>query len=135
MSMRKQGGFTLIELMVVVAIIGILAAIAIPSYQDYVLRGNRTEGMALLNDAAARQERYHAQNNTYADTLAKLGLQESSNNNLYTLNISNTSSTTYTLTATPKGSQTRDTKCGTLGLNQAGTKTKTGTAALSDCWK
>ncbi len=135
MSMRKQGGFTLIELMVVVAIIGILSAIAIPSYQDYVLRGNRTEGMALLNDAAARQERYQAQNNTYADTPAKLGLQESSNNNLYTLSISNTSSTAYTLTATPKGSQTRDTKCGTLGLNQAGTKTKTGTAALSDCWK
>ncbi|MBA1271852.1 type IV pilin protein [Stutzerimonas azotifigens] len=133
--MRKQGGFTLIELMVVVAIIGILAAIAIPSYQDYVLRGNRTEGMALLSDAAARQERYYAQNNTYADTLAKLGLQESSNNNLYTLTISNTSSTTYTLTAAPKGAQLKDTKCGSLGLNQAGVKTKTGTAALSDCWK
>lgn len=135
MAMRKQGGFTLIELMVVVAIIGILAAIAIPSYQDYVLRGNRTEGMALLSDAAARQERYYAQNNTYADTLAKLGLQESSNNNLYTLTISNTSSTTYTLTAAPKGAQLKDTKCGSLGLNQAGVKTKTGTAALSDCWK
>ena len=61
--MKKTAGFTLIEMMIVVAIIGILAAIAYPSYQEYVLRGNRSEGQALLNDAAARQERYFAQNN------------------------------------------------------------------------
>lgn len=135
MATRTECGFTLIEMMIVVAIIGILAAIAIPSYQEYVLRGNRTEGMALLTDAAARQERYYAQNNTYADTVAKLGINADSSSNLYSLLIENVSTNTYTLTATAKGAQLKDTKCGNLGLNQAGVKTKSGTAALNDCWK
>ncbi|MQK16898.1 prepilin-type N-terminal cleavage/methylation domain-containing protein, partial [Escherichia coli] len=59
---KAQRGFTLIELMVAVAIISILAAIAYPSYREYVNRGNRSEGQALLSDAAAAQERYYAQN-------------------------------------------------------------------------
>lgn len=130
---RHMAGFTLIELMVVVAIIGILMAIAYPSYQEYVLRGNRSEGQAFLNDAAARQERYYAQNNTYADTVAKLGYaNNNSSNTKYTLNISNASATTYTLTATPART---DSKCGNLSLNQAGTKGETGSGTLADCWK
>jgi len=60
---RRQNGFTLIELMVTVVIIGILASIAFPSYQEFVKRGNRTEGQAFLSEVAARQERYFAQNN------------------------------------------------------------------------
>lgn len=128
-----MAGFTLIELMVVVAIIGILMAIAYPSYQEYVLRGNRSEGQAFLNDAAARQERYYAQNNTYADTVAKLGYaNNNSSNTKYTLTISNASATTYTLTATPART---DSKCGNLSLNQAGTKGETGSGTLADCWK
>ena len=58
----RQKGFTLLEMVVVVAVIGILLGIAIPSYQNYVIRSNRTEGQALLSDAAARQERYYSQN-------------------------------------------------------------------------
>ena len=130
---RQMAGFTLIELMVVVAIIGILMAIAYPSYQEYVLRGNRSEGQAFLNDAAARQERYYAQNNTYADTAVKLGYaNNNSSNTKYTLAISNVSATTYTLTATPART---DSKCGNLSLNQAGTKGETGSGTLADCWK
>ncbi|UVE18493.1 prepilin-type N-terminal cleavage/methylation domain-containing protein [Pseudomonas sp. LS44] len=126
-------GFTLIEMMITVAIIGILAAIAYPSYQEYVLRGNRTEGQALLNDAAARQERYYAQNNTYADTTAKLGYSSANSaNTLYVLSISNASATAYTLTAT---AQRTDSKCGNLSLNQAGTKGETGSGSATDCWK
>ena len=68
MAQSKQSGFTLIEMVIVVAIIGIMAAIAYPSYVEYVKRGYRTEGMAMLNDAAARQERYFAQNNSYSPT-------------------------------------------------------------------
>ncbi|MFT5781730.1 MAG: type IV pilus assembly protein PilE [Pseudomonas sp.] len=130
---KNIAGFTLIELMITVAIIGILAAIAYPSYTEYVLRGNRTEGQALLNDAAARQERYYAQNNTYADTPAKLGYTSTSTvNGLYVISTPTGTASAYTLLA---ATQRTDAKCGDLGLNQAGTKTKSGTGALADCWK
>ncbi len=132
----RMKGFTLIEVMIVVVIVAILASIAFPSYQEYVLRSNRTEGQALLSDAAARQERYFAQHNTYADTVAKLGLSSAnSTNGLYQLSISPNPTTSFTLTATPQGSQTRDTKCANLTLNSAGTRGKTGTATVESCWK
>ena len=61
LNARRSAGFTLIEVMIVVVIIGILASIAYPSYNEYVKRGNRTEGQVFLSDAAARQERYSSQ--------------------------------------------------------------------------
>lgn len=61
LNARRLAGFTLIEVMIVVVIIGILASIAYPSYNEYVKRGNRTEGQVFLSDAAARQERYYSQ--------------------------------------------------------------------------
>lgn len=84
-------GFTLIELMIVVAIVGILAAVAYPSYQDSVRRSNRAEGKAFLAEAAARQERFFSNNNTYAAAVTgpvSLGYAvATSNNNLYTLTV------------------------------------------------
>ncbi|OEO27172.1 pilus assembly protein PilE [Pseudomonas sp. J237] len=135
MKQAKQFGFTLIEVMITVAIIGILAAIAYPSYTEYVLRGNRSEGLALLSEAAARQERYFAQNYTYANTVAKLKMNAESANKLYTLNITGNSNS-YSLTVVPQNQQTKDTKCGTLGLNQKAERSKTGSASsINDCWK
>ena len=117
----RQKGFTLLE-MVVVAVIGILLGIAIPSYQNYVIRSNRTEGQALLSDAAARQERYYSQNpGSATPRRGKLGMSSANSpNNLYNLTIATPTSTTYTLTATPINSQTRDKTCGKLTLNQLG---------------
>ncbi|MFG0415793.1 type IV pilin protein [Pseudomonas sp. zjy_8] len=144
MNRTKNSGFTLIELMVVIVIIGTLAAIALPNYQQYVTRSNRTEGMALLQEAAARQERFMTQNNRYATTVAELGYTATggraagrSANNFYQLTIANSASTVeYNMTVVPQGAQaSRDSECGTLGLNHAGEKSKTGSGALSDCWK
>ncbi|WP_313024666.1 type IV pilin protein [Pseudomonas lopnurensis] len=136
---RVQTGFTLIELMIVVAIIGILAAIAYPSYDEYVKRGNRTEGQALLSDASARQERYFAQNNTYITSdadIAKLGLKSGnvSETGKYELTVSEENGDGgYTLTAEQKFG---DTKCGNLTLNALGAKGRSGSGkSVEECWR
>lgn len=135
--MNKQSGFTLIELMIAVMVIAVLASIAIPSYQNYVLRTNRTEGQALLAEAAARQERFFTQNSRYATTIAELGFASANSQNaLYQLAITaNANPVQFTMTATPINSQTRDTGCGTLALNQQGTRTVTGANGVEECWR
>lgn len=137
--MNNSKGFTLLEMMIVVVIIGILAAISYPSYQSYVLRSNRSEAMVLLNEAAARQERFFSQNNQYATTAAQLGLTTSNSpNNLYQLAINRPNTSQYTLTAQPIGTQTQDTECGSLALDQAGTRGAAGgtvAATVMNCWK
>lgn len=134
-TMKRESGFTLIEVMIAVVIIGILAAIAFPSYREYILRGQRTEGVALLSEGAARQERFYAQNNTYANTVAALNMEANSANALYTLSVANATATTYTLTATAINGQTDDARCGNLGLNQAGDRTISGTRDVEYCWR
>lgn len=138
--MTNSKGFTLIEVMIVVVIIGILAAITYPSYDEYVKRGNRTEGQAFLSDVAVRQERYFSQNNTYvtANTDAarkSLGLSSAiSPTSKYTLAIATVANDGgYTLTA---NQQFSDTKCGNLSLNALGVKGRSGTGkTLDECWR
>jgi len=72
--MHKERGFTLIELMIVVAIVGILAAVAYPSYQDHVRKGNRAAAQAFMMEVAQRQQNYLLNNRSYATSLAALGL-------------------------------------------------------------
>lgn len=134
---RQIQGFTLIEMMIVVAIIGILAAVAYPSYAEYVKRGNRSEGQALLSDIAAAQERYYSQNNRYITAtgdIAKLNTSTTSTTSKYTLAVSSVASDGgYTLTATPQFS---DTDCGNLTLNALGARGRTGTKKTRDeCWR
>lgn len=73
MQIKKSAGFTLVELMIVVAIIGIIAAIAYPSYQDQVRKAKRSDGQSKVMDAMARQERFYSENNTYTVTMTDLG--------------------------------------------------------------
>lgn len=131
-----QQGFTLIEIMIVVVIIGILAAIAYPSYDEYVKRGNRTEGQAFLSDVAARQERYFAQNNAYITSVAnikKLGLDNANSpTSKYTVAIG-TGGGGYTLTATQSFG---DIKCGNLTLNALGVRGRSGGGkTVEECWR
>lgn len=136
-SMSQQKGFTLIEMMVIVAIIGILAAVAYPSYDEYVKRGNRSEGQALLSDTAAAQERYYSQNFVYitdnAD-IAKLKARATSSTGKYTLSLSSeVDDGGYTLTAEE---QFNDTGCGDLTLNAVGERGITGTdKTIEYCWR
>ena len=134
--MKSTNGFTLIELMIVVMIVGVLMAIALPSYKDYVLRSHRADAQSSLVDIAARQERFVAQRNFYTTEIsAGTGLNLGSANskeNYYTLEVeacaTGTIATCYLITATAAGSQASDTGCTEMTYDSTGTK---GPAA---CW-
>lgn len=122
----RQSGFTLIELMVVVVVIGILASIAYPSYLEYVAESKRAEGKAALALAAQRMERCFTANNTYAGCAINVTVDSGS----YTVSLQGAATaSTYVLQAVPAGGFSGD-ACGTLTVNQAG---QTG-AAQADCW-
>jgi type IV pilus assembly protein PilE len=132
-GMNRARGFTLIELMVVVAIVAILAAIAIPSYGRYAFRSRRADGQELLLRIATAQERFYATNNKYGD-LTDLGFTDpTSEKQYYTASIPASSSSTYTATATPTGVQASD-QCGSLSIDSTGSKTFSGDETNGHCW-
>lgn len=131
--MTTHKGFTLIELMITVAIIGILAAIAYPSYQQYVLRANRAEAQAVLSETAQFMERYFTTNGTYVAgaVLSAVSPKGATGSAVkYDIDFSVTpTATAFTLRAVPAGGQASDT-CGTLTLSNTGVQTP----ATAGCW-
>ena len=135
--MINTRGFTLIELMIVIVIIGILFAVALPSYQSSVLRGHRADAQGILMDISAREERFMAQNNTYTtdiNTAAGLNIgTTTSNNGYYNLSVAACGggiATCYLLTATATGGQANDTDCATITLSSTGVTSGT----TANCW-
>lgn len=129
---RAPLGFTLIELMIVLAVGAILTSIAIPYYRNHVTKNNRAAAESFMLNLANKQEQYRLDARTFATSLAALGVaayppgvQQN-----YTVTITNATSTTYTITGAPIGSQLAgDTLCGTVTLDQTGAKTP-----ASNCW-
>lgn len=128
-------GFSLIELMIVVAIVAILGAIAYPSYQRYLLTSHRVEAKKMLLDAANRQETYFMDFNRYASSAANLNISENSDSGYYHLVIS-AAGNTFTMFATASGAQGSDRDCIIFSIKQDGTKnaTRLGNTTNNACW-
>jgi type IV pilus assembly protein PilE len=137
-SAGAERGFSLIELMIVVAIVAILAAVAYPAYQTQIAKTNRSAAKACLAQYSQFMERYYTTQLTYVGAAPVLGCAtESGLDKRYTFSVSNLAASTYTATATPTTIQSaKDSRCGTMTLNQTGARTAgTGSAAdIAYCW-
>lgn len=132
-NQRINLGFTLVELLITVAIVGILASVAYPSYTDFVIRSNRSEGLRELLRYANLQEQLFVDSRSYASDMKDLGedtatIKTESENYIISVQAGSTA-TTYTLQAVAQGSQGNDTGCKTLTVDQIGSK------APTKCWE
>lgn len=135
----RQSGFSLIELMIVVAIIAIISSIALPSYQSYIQKVRRGDAQAALAALASAMERYYVDNRTFVGATAaqlysdKVPVDGGATH--YDLAIANATRRDFTLSATPAGAQEKD-KCGTLSLSRNGVKgVKNNSLPLDQCWR
>jgi len=138
----RLAGFSLVELLVVLVIMGVLSAVALPAYTRYVQRGHRTEAMAALLESQHFMERYYSANGQYlspANAVPSLPQRlqgiPSQGTVRYQLSVSEATLNSYVLQAVPKGSMTGDV-CGSLTINQAGLRgVLNSTRSVAECWR
>ena len=133
---KKQQGFTLIELMVAVIVVSILAAIALPAYQEQVRKARRADAYDALLLIQGLQEKWRASHSSYHSSLSELGFgDELSQQGYYTLGLESASATGYTAKAlaTEKGGQNRDTGCTMIALSVTADNPR-GARTPPDCW-
>lgn len=137
-SRRAAAGFTLVEVIIVVLIISVLAAIAYPAYQNSVVKTRRNAAKTCIMEASQFMERFFTTNNlTYVGAPAAwTGCAAGTDvTNHYVVTPVATGPRAFTVTATPQGLQlAKDTQCGTLSINNIGVKTKTGSQSVDYCW-
>jgi len=135
MFLQKYRGMTLIELLISVAIVGILGAIAYPSYTSYIVKSNRIEAQRELAKMANKMEQYFNDHRTYTASMNDLGMGNDpyvTESGMYSIDTSIQTATTFTLTATARGTQvTNDQDCTTLSIDHVGRKT----AESASCWE
>ena len=145
---RKEVGFSLIELMIAVVIVGVIATVALPAYQQQILKTKRKMGNGELLEVLARQEQFFVNNKQYAGTLDLLGYPanpyaiDSNGNSLaataadriFTIQLSSVTLSSFKVSALPQLAQTKDTSCGTLQISSTGVKTAS-SGNHSICWK
>lgn len=137
----RGAGFTLIEMMIVLAIVALLAALAYPSYIGYVQRARRSDGQVALQRVMVEQEKWRTGHSSYASALSDLGLETSSDAGHYSLSLENVTATGFRAVATAAGDQTNDTACSpmTLSLKTGGAvDLASGASTKNDvngCWK
>ena len=134
---NRSQGFSLIELMIAVVIVGILAAVAIPMYSDYVTRSRRADGQATLMQVAQELERCYTQFSKYNDnSCSEVNsgvVSETSDQEFYVVTASKLDESAFTLTATPQNEQADDTDCKKLTLTHLGVQSATGNDT-DGCW-
>ncbi len=144
----KGDGFSLIELMIVIVVIGVITVIGVPTYQQSVIKGDRTIGKSALVETLSRQEQYFIHNKSYATGLTNLGYpaityyidrngktSTNASGSIYLIRLANGATTRqFTLEAVPQNRQADDTYCGTYGLTDSGVKTVTGSSGITTCW-
>lgn len=143
MSKARQTGVTLVELLSVVLIIGILAALVIPSYQESVRKARRSDGQAVMLELSQWMERFYTENGRYDQDRAGtavtavvpaslLSAPKEGGVTHYNLALGNLAQLTFTITATPAAAQAGD-KCGNLTLTQSGVK-GVSASTVAQCW-
>ena len=138
-SINKSNGFTLIEIIIVIAILGILAATAVSTFDSQKRKSYRTDAISSVSVMAQKQENWRSSTGAYSNSIDDVGgaaSQSADGKVRYTLSLSNITSDTYTITAEANAPQTKDTDCLKFILEHTGRKTaeKSDATANTKCW-